>query len=535
MQISEQKTKKESGSMKTIIIAIVILMYALLIAAIGYVLTRNDPIRPRPVEEPGPSPVINKCTEKAKVEMTCSAVGYEFDPDGGKCITVNGAGCIDKLPFGTLKECQDACEEPVDSISTTVGDDFLITLDADMSAGYSWEADFDEHYLMLRSKDFAYDGNGPKLGSTGREVFTFTPIQSGETSVTMGYGRPFESRPYEVKVFNYRISDNKDAALATNKAEYEKREIVKITMYNISNNVIWFMEGVSKCNTRPYRIYKLSGGEWKEVSGYPTICVGAASEQVPFYTKLLPGVPANLEWDQKLWDYPRQTYDADGGIYRIVMKYGRSEDGSGERSLYSNEFTINEKSAIGPKCGQIVSGYGMCEAFWEGIEFDQNSGNCVKRGVSGCSFETPFETMEECQKACKRGDEEKIIFETDKTTYAKGEIVEALLSFTKNVFVNPEVRIYKEKNNDWEFLGNWTFDGNQITCCGLSSGCEINKAANLPLKIRWDQQIAKEPLPILPKEPQTKIQVDPGKYKLRVIYGDDSVCINGVDAEFTVK
>ncbi|MFA6096510.1 MAG: protease inhibitor I42 family protein [Candidatus Paceibacterota bacterium] len=401
MKKNIQKTKKGYDLPKAIIAMTTIVLYGMLIGAIGYILIHSEPIVFDPVIEPDPAPVENLCAEKAKVEMTCSKVGYEFDLDQNKCVVVNGAGCIDRLPFGSLKECQEACEEPVEAVQATVGEDILITLDSNVTTGYSWEAEFDEHYFILRSKDFISDRNSPKLGAAGKEVFTFTPIQAGEAAITMGYGRPRESGPIDTKIFNYIISGNADVSLETGKTEYEKGEAISIIMENISSDPIWFMEGVSNCNTRPYRIFMLYSGEWREVSGYPAICVGSIEEQAAFYTALRSEFPVNLQWDQKLWDYPRQTYDADAGTYRIVMKYGKSPDGNGGKDLYSNEFTIKETSAADPRCGKAVSGSGKCKAYWLGVEFDESAGECVKRGVSGCSFETPFENIEECRAACE--------------------------------------------------------------------------------------------------------------------------------------
>ena len=53
-------------------------------------------------------------------------------------------------------------------------------------------------------------------------------------------------------------------------------------------------------------------------------------------------------------------------------------------------------------CKQKVKGNGMCEAYFEGYEFDNSVDKCVKKGVSGCSFETPFKTLEECQSVCEK-------------------------------------------------------------------------------------------------------------------------------------
>lgn len=52
-------------------------------------------------------------------------------------------------------------------------------------------------------------------------------------------------------------------------------------------------------------------------------------------------------------------------------------------------------------CKQKVKGKGMCEAYFEGYEFDNSVDKCVKKGVSGCSFEAPFKTLEACQSVCE--------------------------------------------------------------------------------------------------------------------------------------
>jgi len=53
-------------------------------------------------------------------------------------------------------------------------------------------------------------------------------------------------------------------------------------------------------------------------------------------------------------------------------------------------------------CKQKVKGKGICEAFWIGYQYADSQGKCVEEGVSGCSFETPFDSLEECQKACEK-------------------------------------------------------------------------------------------------------------------------------------
>ncbi len=88
-----------------------------------------------------------------------------------------------------------------------LGEDFLITMPSNPSTGYSWTADFDKNYLFLRSKDFVPDRVSPEtVGAGGTEVFTFAPIKAGETIITMGYGRSWESKPSERRIFKYNIT-----------------------------------------------------------------------------------------------------------------------------------------------------------------------------------------------------------------------------------------------------------------------------------------------------------------------------------------
>jgi hypothetical protein len=53
-------------------------------------------------------------------------------------------------------------------------------------------------------------------------------------------------------------------------------------------------------------------------------------------------------------------------------------------------------------CTEKVRGNGNCEGFFVGYEYDDQAQKCKDYGVSGCSYETPFKTLEECQKACEK-------------------------------------------------------------------------------------------------------------------------------------
>lgn len=127
-------------------------------------------------------------------------------------------------------------------------------------------------------------------------------------------------------------------------------------------------------------------------------------------------------------------------------------------------------------------------------------------------------------------------FTISKTAYNKGENVEALFNFEGELFIQPYVRISRFENGTWNVLGMWDFNGVQYTCCGTVPACsKYNSSMSSPLRINWDQKIVEEPLPVPPGKNMTKKQVDSGKYQIRVVYGDQSACMDGIDAGFLIK
>lgn len=79
----------------------------------------------------------------------------------------------------------------------------------------------------------------------------------------------------------------------------------------------------------------------------------------------------------------------------------------GWETIYSNEFTIKEKSVLDPRCSEKVkdiSGVNDidCAVILFGYEYDSVTEKCVMKAVDGCSFETPFNSLEECREVCKK-------------------------------------------------------------------------------------------------------------------------------------
>lgn len=352
---------------KAIVVVSTIILFGILAGAIGYMLTHSEPIQPEPAAPPISK---NKCEQKAKVDMACSMVGYEFDSGQKKCVAINGAGCIDKLPFRSLKECQEACEVKTEIKSAIAGEEFLITLDANPSTGYSWEADFDENYLMLRSKEFVSDKVSPEMaGAGGKEVFTFAPLKAGETAITMNYGRSWESKPSEIKVFRYSIKEktaqNQTIVVSTDKTEYGQGEMIKIVvnnglenpiLYSGSGDRFWSIEYFE--DGRWVNPYSKKGGDFQLTEkNIGDACYIALYER-SFPEELASQSNLTAQWNQKICpfgteglDKPKIVRYIESGKYRLVFYYGfkiSSSDPfeiSEPKAVYSNEFAIKEKAA----------------------------------------------------------------------------------------------------------------------------------------------------------------------------------------------
>jgi inhibitor of cysteine peptidase len=85
-------------------------------------------------------------------------------------------------------------------IQAELNESFNITLDSNPTTGYSWTVDFN-HKILKGGKE-SYSKSRPEtMGSGGRQIFTFTPIQEGQTEISAVYKRPWEDSAAEERTF----------------------------------------------------------------------------------------------------------------------------------------------------------------------------------------------------------------------------------------------------------------------------------------------------------------------------------------------
>ena len=188
---------------------------------------------------------------------------------------------------------------------------------------------------------------------------------------------------------SYQVSD--EVIVETDKTEYKMVEEVKITIKNNFNQMGIFLSNIS--------VEEFNNDKWEKIRfDIECPCSVGCSREV---AKVLPKESRELVWDQK----NDNCLLVENGKYRLKIDLKSIGLNSPLNKIYySNEFTIKEKSALDPRCGEKVEGVGYCRDFREGYEFDSTLEKCIKKGVSGCSFEIPFETLEECQEVCEEKD-----------------------------------------------------------------------------------------------------------------------------------
>ncbi|MFC1901105.1 protease inhibitor I42 family protein [Chloroflexota bacterium] len=96
--------------------------------------------------------------------------------------------------------------DPAETISVSVDQEFIITLDSNPTTGYDWEESYDSSLLSLVDSEYSPDEKAAGLvGAGGTQYFRFKALKTGNTEITLVYNRSFETEILETKVFNVEI------------------------------------------------------------------------------------------------------------------------------------------------------------------------------------------------------------------------------------------------------------------------------------------------------------------------------------------
>jgi predicted secreted protein len=95
-----------------------------------------------------------------------------------------------------------------DTIQAKLNEPFNISLDSNPTTGYSWTVDFDHEYLSGGTEVYSTSNTSQpvRVGSGSKQIFAFTPIQEGKTTISAVYKRPWEDTVAEERTFLIVIS-----------------------------------------------------------------------------------------------------------------------------------------------------------------------------------------------------------------------------------------------------------------------------------------------------------------------------------------
>ena len=83
-------------------------------------------------------------------------------------------------------------------ITLQSGDVMTLTLESNPTTGYSWQVLAIDNGVLVRDGDPTYKGASGSVkvvGAGGTETFRFKAVGAGETSLELGYMRPWEDVP----------------------------------------------------------------------------------------------------------------------------------------------------------------------------------------------------------------------------------------------------------------------------------------------------------------------------------------------------
>jgi inhibitor of cysteine peptidase len=93
------------------------------------------------------------------------------------------------------------------TINLQPGETLTLTLESNPTTGYSWQVMELDNAVLAQEGDPEYkqsSGAEGLVGAGGTETFRFKTIGSGETSLSLGYMRPWESVP-PVETFTIQV------------------------------------------------------------------------------------------------------------------------------------------------------------------------------------------------------------------------------------------------------------------------------------------------------------------------------------------
>jgi predicted secreted protein len=85
------------------------------------------------------------------------------------------------------------------------GERFVIRLKSRPITGYFWSVDIRNEKILTQNQNYLYDPDSALLGTSGKVVFHFRTLASGQSDLILNYLRPFEDKVPPIKTYKLHI------------------------------------------------------------------------------------------------------------------------------------------------------------------------------------------------------------------------------------------------------------------------------------------------------------------------------------------
>lgn len=85
------------------------------------------------------------------------------------------------------------CTDPARPLTVSPGEKFVIVIESNRTTGFSWEIakPYNENVVTLMGREYLPQKSDLD-GAGGKEVWTFTAVSAGQTTIYLKYVRPWE-------------------------------------------------------------------------------------------------------------------------------------------------------------------------------------------------------------------------------------------------------------------------------------------------------------------------------------------------------
>jgi len=93
-------------------------------------------------------------------------------------------------------------------LTVKAGDVFKIELESNATTGYEWFVKYDDKILNFKKSEYISPASQKLLGSPGKQIFIFSAIKKGETTIEFAYKRHWEKDKLPAKTIMYKVRIN---------------------------------------------------------------------------------------------------------------------------------------------------------------------------------------------------------------------------------------------------------------------------------------------------------------------------------------